>query len=347
MIRYGKSSEMYLEYKSLFYDRDTNQLWSDLARRVGALYCRQPLREGCVVCGTAFKEPTFIFHGAPYSFCADCGHFNGHHEDTFEFAAQIYEAGMNETATVYMDRTRASFMERVDTIYSAKVVFMCDALRDLGEDPATLRYVDLGAGAGHFVMALRKAGMTRAIGYETSEELVDNTNVLFGEKLLRHNELDVLNDVAATVEADLISMIFSLEHVCALRSFLSALRSNPYCRYFYISVPTVSPTIVLEALFPHVMPRVLGLGHTHLFSDRSLERICQNFGLRRTAEWWFGANVFDLHRSISVLLGERPETNSAVVTWNDLMLPLIDALQLVFDERKLSSEVHLLTTIQR
>ena len=347
MIRYGKSSEEYLKHKAVFYDPDANRRWSNLAKRIGALYCRQPPRDGCVVCGAAFGEPAFILHGAPYSLCGDCGHFNGHHEDTPEFAACLYEAGMNETAAVYADRTRASFMERVRGIYDAKVAFMCDALYALGEDPAALRYVDLGAGGGHFVAALREAGLTRAVGYETSKELVDGANALFGGTLLRYNALDALAALAATVEADVIAMIFSLEHVHAIRSFLSALRSNPRCRYFYFAVPTVSPSIALEALFPHVMPRVLGLGHTHLFSDQSLERICREFGLRRAAEWWFGANAFDLHRFVSVQLGERAETKGAVTAWNDMVLPLIDDLQLVFDKHRLSSEIHLVTAVER
>ena len=192
-----------------------------------------------------------------------------------------------------------------------------------------------------------RAGLTRTVGYETSEELVDGANALFGGTLLRHNALNTLDKLAATVEADVIAMIFSLEHIPALRSFLSALRSNPRCRYFYFAVPTVSPSIMLEALFPHVMPRVLGLGHTHLFSDQSLERICREFGLRRAAEWWFGANAFDLHRFVSVQLGERAETKGAVAAWNDMVLPLIDDLQLVFDKHKLSSEIHLVTAVER
>lgn len=347
MIRYGKSSDEYLKLKAIFYDPEANRRWSELAAEVGAIYCRQPLREGCVVCGTAFGPPTFIFHGAPYSLCAVCGHFNGHHEDTPSFAAQLYEAGMNETAAVYGDQTRESFMERVHGIYDAKATFMCDALRARGEDPAVLRYADLGAGAGHFVAALREAGLDQSVGYETSAELVNSTNAMFGETLLHHNELDALNEIAATVEAEVIAMIFSLEHVHAIRDFLGALRSNHHCRYFYFAVPTMSPSVAFEALFPHIMPRVLGLGHTHLFSDRSLARICEEFGLERTAEWWFGSNAFDLHRFISTQLAARAETEATVAAWNDMMLPMIDDLQLVFDKHKLSSEIHLFTAIER
>ena len=347
MIRYGKSSTGYLESKSLFYNRDANQDWSDLAHSIGALYCKQPLRDGCVVCGMKFGEPSFIFHESPYSFCTDCGHLNGHHEDTLEFTARLYEMSMNRTVDVYMDQTHESFMKRVHDLYYPKVNFMCEGLRDFDEDPMALRYVDLGAGAGHFVAALREVGLINAIGYETSKELVEGTNALFGEEFLRHNEMGGLNEIVTTVEADLIAMIFSLEHVPALRSFLNALRLNPHCRYFYFAVPTVSPSIALEVLYPHVMPRVLGLGHTHLFSNQSIDRMCREFGLQRVAEWWFGSTAFDFHRSISYQLGERTETRGLNSMWNDMMLPLIDDLNLIFDKHQFSSEVHLLTLIER
>lgn len=347
MIRYGKSSAGYLRLKSLFYNRDANRDWSDLAHSIGALYRQQPLRDGCVVCGMTFGEPSFIFHESPYSFCADCGHLNGHHEDTLEFTTRLYEMNMNRTTDVYTDQTHESFMQRVYDIYFPKVNFMCDRLRDFDEDPMALRYVDIGAGAGHFVVALQEAGLTNAVGYETSKELVESTNALFGKEFLRHNEVGVLNETVANIKADLIAMIFSLEHVHMLRSFLNALRLNPYCRYFYFAVPTVSPSIALEVLYPHVMPRVLGLGHTHLFSDRSIERMCRDFGLQRVAEWWFGATAFDFHRSISIQLEERVETRGLNSMWNDMMLPLIDDLNLVFDKYKFSSEVHLLTIIDR
>jgi Methyltransferase domain len=347
MIRYGKSNAEYMKQKAIFYDLDANRSWVARAKEIGIIYCEQPKRTGCVVCGTKFAKPLFVLHGAAYSLCERCGHFNGHHQDTPDFARRLYATGMNEGAGVYADADKDAFLKRVRSIYVPKAEFMRDALTELGEDPARLRYADLGAGAGHYVMAMRELGYGDVTGYEVSGEMVARGNAMFGEEVISRNAIADLPAIARGVDADVITMIFSLEHIEGLRDFVRAVTENPRLRYFYFAVPTVSPSLALESLFPNVMPRILGFGHTHLFSDASIDLLCRDFRLRRAAEWWFGSNAFDLHRYLATQLASDATLAPMAEAWGEMLLPMIDELQLVFDRHKMSSEVHLFTALER
>lgn len=348
MIKYGKSNAEYVRLKSFFYDADENRRYIEMAGKVSAKYKEQPLRDGCVACDYALGAAQFtLVHGVEYCLCDRCGHLNGLYQDTEEFAEFAYTGGGAGEAGIYGDNDRDAYSRRVDSIYLPKVQFMCDAIREEGVDPATLTYADFGAGAGHFVSAMRKHGLSGAVGYETSAELAGLANSFHGTEVVRQNNLADSKEIAATVDADVVTMIFSLEHVTEMRAFMAALASNARLKFFYFAVPVFNPGVFLEAVFPDVMSRILGKGHTHLFTDESLGWLCDEFGFERTSEWWFGGNAFDFHRFVSVQLQSDPGKAAAAQAWNDMLLPMIDDLQLAFDHRKLSSEVHLLTAVRR
>jgi hypothetical protein len=190
-------------------------------------------------------------------------------------------------------------------------------------------------------MALRESGLADAIGYEASETLVRSTNRRLGEEILKPTRVEDVAKLAEAVDAHVITMIFALEHVHDLNAFLASLRRNKTLRYFYFAVPLYTPSALIDMAFPKFAPRVLGLGHTHLFTDRSIDVLCSRFHLRRVAEWWFGGNAFDIIRNIALSLDER-----VAAEWMQQMGRVIDGLQLAFDHQKLSSEVHILAAIE-
>jgi len=169
---------------------------------------------------------------------------------------------------------------------------------------------------------------------------------LGSDSLIRIDPKD-LPKIAETADAEVITMIFSLEHVYDLHAFMTSLRRNKTLRYFFFAVPMFSPSVFIDLAFPHFAPRVLGLGHTHFFSNRSIEVLCQRFGMKRLAEWWFGGNAFDLIRNIAVTLNQNPGMESATAAWIDQMSKVMDGVQLAFDHEKLSSEIHLLAGVEK
>ena len=94
-------------------------------------------------------------------------------------------------------------------------------------------------------------------------------------------------------------MIGVLEHLQEPREVLHAICSNPTIRYIYISVPMFSLSVYLKAVSPEVFHRQLGAGHTHLYTDSSLDWMCKEFGLERVGGWWFGTDIVDCSDTFS------------------------------------------------
>jgi hypothetical protein len=135
-------------------------------------------------------------------------------------------------------------------------------------------------------------------------------------------------------------MIGVLEHVQDPRGVLSALRENRKVRYLFVSLPLFSPCVFFEMAFPGVFQRQLSAGHTHLYTRTSLEWTWREFGLEPVAEWWFGTDMVDLFRAVSVELDRKTAFAGISNMWRDLFAPAIDDLQMALDRRKLASEVH-------
>jgi hypothetical protein len=346
MEKFGKSNKGYIAGKGVFFDLESNREWLERVEKIGEVYCRQPRRTGCVICGSRFEDALFTYHGAEFYLCPSCGHLNGEYEDTNELAEFIYgEMDTGSTSNIYGPGNKSEFFSRVEEIYKPKVDFLLEAIKADGIDPKTLSYVDLGAGGGHFVAALRAEGMAKSNGYETSASLVNDANRLMGERVLIQNRVEEIHDIAANVEADVLCMIFALEHVVDLKRFLTSVRANKHIKYFYFPVPLYSPSVLMEIMFPDVMPRTLGVGHTHLFTDNSLKKMCEEFGFKRLAEWWFGGNAFDLYRYLAMQMNGKNHQGQLQTAWAEVMDELADDFQLAMDKRKMSSEIHILCSI--
>ncbi len=341
MIRYGKSAGPLLAHKQGFFSAN-NELLAE-GRRIGAVYVEQPRRATCKCCAAALDGERFVKQGIDYVLCARCGHLNGAHEDSAEFCAAVYtEADGASYAKSYSAGDREAYAARVRDIYRPKAEFLRDALAEAGETSARLRCADFGAGSGYFVAALRDIGWSGAVGYEVSRTQVDLADAMIAPGAIVQHALDDAVDLAATVDADVVSMIGVLEHVQHPRDILAAFGRNPSVRYVFLSVPLFSPCVMLEAVFPDVFQRQLSAGHTHLFTESSIDWLCEEFALDRVAEWWFGTDMVDLFRAVTVELERRAETRTLSDHWGRMIAPALDDAQCALDTRKTASEVHML-----
>ena len=149
-------------------------------------------------------------------------------------------------------------------------------------------------------------------------------------------------DLAASVDSDIVSLIGVLEHLQNPRDILDALKNNKNVRFLYISVPMFSPCVFFEMVFPVVMQRHLSNGHTHLYTEGSLQWMAKEFAMQQVAAWWFGTDMVDLFRCITVHLNKQIETKRMLADWTKMFAPLIDVMQAEMDKKHLSSEVHML-----
>lgn len=349
MHKYHKPFGDYTAIKASFYDLDANVRNVDQLRRADELYVEQPRRTGCKLCETPLGEVVFTRQGVDYYLCSNCGQLNGAHEDTRLYCAALYvdtEDGP-KGESVYADADHDAFMHRMRTIYRPKADFLIEELKKAGEDPFALSYVDFGAGAGHFVAAMLDAGLERVRGYDVSKRDVESGNAMIGREVVQLIRLDDFIEIASTVDADVATAIFMMEHSEDPVGLCAALARNPGVRYFLNAVPVFSPASVMQVAFPGVMPRVMGQGHTHMFSEKSLAWLYDKFDFEVLTHWWFGSDAFDLHRSIDVQLRLDPKTAGLAKIWGDMVVPALDKLQLAFDEQKRSSEVHSFLRIKR
>jgi hypothetical protein len=94
--------------------------------------------------------------------------------------------------------------------------------------------------------------------------------------------------------------------------------------------------------FPGVINRQLSGVHTHLYTEESLKYMAKEFNLAIVASWWFGTDIVDLFRSVTVCLDKDNYTSKMKRKWTELFAPVIDELQLQLDEKNMSSEVHMI-----
>jgi hypothetical protein len=338
VIRFGKSAKELLAHKQDFF-RENAELLAE-GQRFAAIYTAQPRRTVCKCCCAALGKPSFTKQGIDYILCARCGHLNGANEDTTEFCAAVYTTvGGADYAKTYSAADRQAYVRRMRDIYLPKAEFLRDALGN-GNDPARLSYADLGAGSGYFVAALRELGFARSTGFEVSAVQTALAEAMIGPGAVRRHDPEATVEIARTAAADVVSMIGVLEHVQDPRGVLSALHENRNVRYLFVSLPLFSPCVFFEMAFPGVFQRQLSAGHTHLYTRTSLEWTWREFGLEPVAEWWFGTDMVDLFRAVSVELDRKTAFAGISNMWRDLFAPAIDDLQMALDRRKLASEVH-------
>lgn len=347
LVKFGKSSDALLNLKSDFFEN--NDQLKDYLTQIANHYRVQPARRLCKICSHELSkdETGFEKNDIPYYFCKKCNHLNGNYEDTDNFCSFVYtEQGGESYAANYQSQDREKYSNRVNNIYLPKALFLQESLEAHEPDPLSLAIADLGAGSGYFVSALRQAGFKDAMGFEVSETQVTLANHMIGNNAVHQHDMEAIFDIIKNTQTPIVSMIGVLEHLQQPMQVLKQIQNNANIRYIYLSVPLFSFCVYLEMLFPEVMPRHLAGGHTHLFTDDSLKWIESAYQFERISAWWFGTDMVDLFRNVSVMLHKKSALTGMTDYWQNSMKSLLDPMQLVLDQQRQSSEVHLLWRIR-
>jgi len=177
-------------------------------------------------------------------------------------------------------------------------------------------------------------------GFESSNILCE-----LGNKFLKNNKItkvniDQIHSVIKRSDTDCVSLIGVLEHLSHPQNFIDAFNKSN-ANYLFISVPTFSFSVFLENAIQDIFPRQLSGGHTHLYTKESLNYLAKKNNFKIIAEWWFGADIADLFRTIFVKskMGKNSLYNKK---FNQLVFKHLDQLQNVLDKNKACSEVHMI-----
>ncbi len=297
--------------------------------KINRKYGKLKLRKNCIICNFSLKNKDFISHQISYSICKKCNHLNGLHLMDNRFNENIYSSNKGKN---FSAKYAKNYTERVKNIYIPKVKFMKTVLKK------KIEVLDFGCGAGHFVKGCETLGI-KATGIDPNQDLI-----IKGNKYLKKNNIKNLNfnesiNEILTTKANLISLIFVLEHLENPNKIFKAFKKSN-AQYLYASVPLFSFTVLIENIFQKIYPRQLGGAHTNLYSKESLEFIAKKYKFKIIGEWWFGTDFSDLYRNF--IISSNYKTQLYKDKFDSLFLKQINDLQGVLDRAKLCSEVHLI-----
>lgn len=341
--QYGKSSASYIVQKQSYFDDNDKHI--GVQKKISDIYIKQPIRLHCKNCNHALTaEHDFIKNGIKYKICSTCSHLNGAHEDTNDFCKIVYTGDEGrDYAQAYKTSDLEDFEYRLSSIYIPKAEFLYTSLINIDVDPHKMKYLDVGAGSGYFVGALSKIGLKNISGSEVSKYQVDFGNKMIGLDYLSVHKIDDTNELLQSTNANVVSLMGVLEHLQDPRSAIKCIKDNKSIDYLYISVPLFSLSVFLEMAATSVFHRHLTGGHTHLYTKDSLQHLVDEFEFNIVSEWWFGADIADLYRHLVTDIKEKNQCSEVLIkSFQNMISPLIDSMQLELDKKHRSSEVHLL-----
>ena len=308
--------------------------------KLTSLYNQQPKRRYCKICHGTKRRYEFHGRGTTFFCCNQCGHINGSYEDTEEYCKVMYESEDGIFGGYYEDSDKETFLRRMKTIYMPKAEFMIEVLEKSGAFPKKLSYVDIGAGSGHFVWALKDLGLN-AVGIEADLHQVNYVNKLFGSEIEKHCPSKNVIDYLSRTKTDVVSAIYAFEHIINVVDVFEAINDNPNIKWIYYSVPMFSVTSMLDSVNSDVYGRVLHAAHTHIYTEESIKWINQKYHWKVLGEWRFGSDIADILRMIMV----KAERNGDVLYAQECkrrLSGLIDELQSVLDRNDCCSDTHIL-----
>jgi 2-polyprenyl-3-methyl-5-hydroxy-6-metoxy-1,4-benzoquinol methylase len=341
--QYGKSSVSIIKQKQSFFCDNDKHVKEQ--KNTSSVYMQQPARLYCKNCDKLLKvDCDFIKNDIAYKICDVCTHLNGAYDDTNEFCSAVYtgEGEGKDYAQNYKSSDIEDFDYRLSSVYIPKAEFLYTSLMNDNVEPHKMKYLDVGAGSGYFVGALNKIGLKNVSGTEVSKYQVDYGNGMMDKNLLSTHKLDDTNRLLQECDADVVSFIGVLEHLQDPRGAIEHIKKNNKIKYVYISVPLFSLSVFLEMLSPEVFHRQLSGGHTHLYTEESLQYLVNEFRFDVVSEWWFGTDMIDLYRHIFIDMQKKQCSQKLIGLFQNMISPMIDPIQLEIDKQHYSSEVHLL-----
>ena len=320
--------------KTSFFDNNDGML--DMADGMADVLLMQPKRTVCKICGAKLGKPLYSSHRIGYIECPECGHLNSECEDTDDFASKVYVE--DDYSKNYSAADKESYIRRRDMIYIPKAEYLRDCLKHEGISPEDVTILDIGAGCGYFVSAVRQLGMT-ATGIDVSDSEVEYGNAMTDEPWLTHVGLTDSIDYIRKSSANVLTAIGVLEHLVHLDENIDAIRYNTNIKYLFASVPMFSFSSCFEVAFANGYNRHTGGTHTHLFTNESVAKMADRMGFEVAYEWRFGSDINDLYRFLMVSM-QKNNNEEFSRYFSDRFVPLMDDLQQILDKSDFSSELH-------
>lgn len=283
--------------------------------------------ESCPCCDAPADtaRETLAVHGGVYVRCPECGHlFVNPQPDPLEMQ-RIFTESEAHSGT-YVDKSALD--TRLAQVIGPKLDWVLGVFDRLGLGrPA--RCADVGAGGGHFLEGLRRAGLS-GVGYELSTASRKFALEAFGLTLSAE-------DFTAGVPPapfDLITFWGLLEYLPDPKAFvLAARRRIAPGGLLVLEVPRCDCLgTAIQGQWPrHVARHMDPTSHLQCFSDASLASVLHACGFAPVAAWYFGMDVYELLTQLELNL-DRPGLASEAIG-------LVPGLQACLDNGRLCDDL--------
>ena len=264
---YSKTYKPLISIKKNFSEDNKNNL--NRVLKINKIYSKQSIRSACQNCSNKTLKPLLKSFGIIYHECSTCGHLNGKYNSTDDFSKNLYQGGLNKN---YSLNYLKDFNNRVKNIYLPKVAFLKKAIG------SNITVLDVGSGAGHFLKALELKNI-KGKGFESSNILCKLGNKFLKKNKITQINIDQIYSVIKRSNVDCICLIGVLEHLSYPQKLIDSF-NNSRANYLFISVPTFSFSVFLENANPDIFPRQLSGGHTHLYTEESLNYLAKKNKLK-------------------------------------------------------------------
>ena len=281
----------------------------------------------CPICDSNLSELFVNIYKHSYHECNNCGHLYLKNPPTQEALSKMYivdDSKENESIQGQIYLQKSLFKKRVNEIAKPKALFADELIDEKG------KWIDIGAGVGDLVLALKELNWD-VFGYESDKEEVKfarSMGVEIENKFLTNPDLrDIL------IDAKVVSTINVLEHLKEPKSFVCEISKNLKSgSYFLFEVPRFpSLSSFTNRCFPHLSARhIVSPDHLHIFSDNSMKILLKTANFSIISTWYFGQDIYEL------IGNAQCEGNFKDHHLVEKVLSIVNDLQLIVDKNSLS-----------
>jgi len=339
-IDYSKSSSD-ISKESAARLKNDRRLFKD-QKRVSLFLLRCKARKKCIVCNYMLKGEEFYHRDIVFISCKTCGHIQTRVQPPEDYPMNIMKG--RDFKKIYPRLTSAQYTDRKQRIYKPKLDWAVACLNEIGYSSKklrTLKWTEIGAGAGYFLSALEDFGVVDYKGFDSERSLVS-----FGQGFLRNDKiLHFEGNIEESLEifyADVFVAFFVFEHLNCSYNFFKELRKLKSGTILIFSVPTFGFSSLLENMFVNNWARSMNCEiHTQVFTDKSIDYAMQLCDFEIKAKWIFGQDVDDLIRYIDLSCREINDKKIYKQAM-DKLLAVSNDLQGILDRNNLADQRHIL-----
>ncbi len=316
-----------------------------LASQLGAAQSlkTRPIRTHCLLCQSELNySSNFAHRELVYLLCENCHHVQSQNVPTLEYPTDTPNGiGFLD---VYPKLDEQQYRFRQNRVYKPKCDWIINSLIDAGFSLSTLQkksWLEMGAGAGYFLNALKEYQIDNFKGVEKNSDLCGISNSYLGTNRVYPHQTS-LQDVFEKYKADIYVAFFVLEHIQDAFEFFQTLAQCKIGTIFIFSVPVFSFATLLETAFEYQAGRNLDNAlHTQIYTEDSIKYALKLAGFKVINQWLFGQDSADLKRVIS-LQAEKKYPPYLANMMHEKLNQLLDPLQEAIDKAHFCDARHLI-----